>query len=857
MTTLPQAVKAGYLHCRVRPYVPNPLRCFKCQRFGHGSRSCRGSDTCARCSSKEHLADHCENEPKCTNCEGKHAAYSRSCSLWKQEKEILTLKVQENIPYHEAKKRVLFASRGSYAEAVHRGPARPMVSTGTQTSSDDLRVPSGSPSTSGVVRQTPPPSTRKDVGVPTPSKEQGLATLAPRTALPPKGRGMAPRPSGTQTIPGLPTKPATSKGQPLATTTDEPMDQSGLKSDEDRSMSGSECSLPGTGGSTKTYLKPPNSNFLRSYQVYRKDRVTTSGAAGGVAIVVDSGTPAYEVPLDTPLEAVAELVQAVDALSQKYDATKDGDLVRDEEPKDRAREEVMAKGQSKRIWNELYKVIDSSDVVVQVLDARDPMGTRSKFIENFMRKEKPHKHLVFVLNKCDLVPTWVTQRWVAVLSADFPTMAFHASLNNPFGKGALINLLRQFSKLHTDKRQISVGFIGYPNVGKSSVINALRAKKVCNVAPIAGETKVWQYITLMRKIYLIDCPGVVYPTGDSDTEIVLKGVVRVENIKDPEDHIAEVLARVRPEYIAKTYKIESWDDATDFLEKLGRRSGKLLKGGEPDVPTVAKMVLNDWQRGKLPYFVKPPEEVWVAAPVQSIRETQVALLFTADELGKDGDAPAGHHPLIDWVPAHSGIPGNERAHRLARAKLLSARAGAPTFPTPPELTPGSFHDSHEARQEHASRWRHYLTTQANPLDFPSLSHLPLTRHETSLQQARSGALLAPSLLAKMYPQVHINPQCTHCHIPASLLHLLWDCPLHSTARVRALSTLSPPPSTLTEWLNPPSAPDPGRILAAFQAILRYLEDPQAPPLGSRLLKQYEPIIAAARRLSAPGNTRDT
>lgn len=219
---------------------------------------------------------------------------------------------------------------------------------------------------------------------------------------------------------------------------------------------------------------------------------------------------------------------------------------------------------------------------------------------------------------------------------------------------------------------------------------------------------------------------------------------------------------------------------------------------------------------------------------------------------------AGHHPLIDWVPAHSGIPGNERAHRLARAKLLSARAGAPTFPTPPELTPGSFHDSHEARQEHASRWRHYLTTQANPLDFPSLSHLPLTRHETSLlQQARSGALLAPSLLAKMYPQVHINPQCTHCHIPASLPHLLWDCPLHSTARVRALSTLSPPPSTLTEWLNPPSAPDPGRVLAAFQAILRYLEDPQAPPLGSRLLKQYEPIIAAARRLSAPGNTRDT
>ena len=70
-----------------------------------------------------------------------------------------------------------------------------------------------------------------------------------------------------------------------------------------------------------------------------------------------------------------------------------------------------------------------------------------------------------------------------------------------------------------------MGFIGYPNTGKSSIINALRAKKVCKVAPIAGETKVWQYVTLMRRIFLIDCPGVVYPTGDTETEIILKGVV--------------------------------------------------------------------------------------------------------------------------------------------------------------------------------------------------------------------------------------------------------------------------------------------------------------------------------------------
>ena len=72
-----------------------------------------------------------------------------------------------------------------------------------------------------------------------------------------------------------------------------------------------------------------------------------------------------------------------------------------------AREPIFSKGQSKRIWNELYKVIDSSDVVIHVLDARDPLGTRCRSVEKYIQEEAPHKHLIFILNKCDLVPTCV------------------------------------------------------------------------------------------------------------------------------------------------------------------------------------------------------------------------------------------------------------------------------------------------------------------------------------------------------------------------------------------------------------------------------------------------------------------
>lgn len=198
-------------------------------------------------------------------------------------------------------------------------------------------------------------------------------------------------------------------------------------------------------------------------------------------------------------------------------------------------------------------------------------------------------------------------RWVKILSKEYPTIAFHASINNSFGKGSLIQLLRQFSVLHSDKKQISVGFVGYPNTGKSSIINTLKKKKVCKVAPIAGETKVWQYISLMRRIYLIDCPGIVpIGMGDTETATILKGVVRVENVEAPSEHIPALMARVKPEYLRQTYNLKNWKNHEDFLSQLAHRMGKLLKGGDADLDTCAKMVINDWVRGKIPFYVEPP-----------------------------------------------------------------------------------------------------------------------------------------------------------------------------------------------------------------------------------------------------------
>lgn len=185
--------------------------------------------------------------------------------------------------------------------------------------------------------------------------------------------------------------------------------------------------------------------------------------------------------------------------------------------------------------------------------------------------------------------------------------------------------------LHSDKKQISVGFVGYPNTGKSSIINTLKKKKVCNVAPIPGETKVWQYVALMRRIYLVDCPGIV-PVGahDSETGTVLKGVVRVENLETPAEHIPALMSRVKPEYLRKTYGLKGWKDHSDFLEQLAKRYGKLLKGGAPDEETVAKMVLNDWIRGKIPFFVAPPETATALAAAAAAEQGKAIQPSTGD-----------------------------------------------------------------------------------------------------------------------------------------------------------------------------------------------------------------------------------
>ncbi|CAN7974722.1 unnamed protein product [Ixodes persulcatus] len=255
-TTLPQAVKAGYLNCKVRPYITNPRRCFSCQRLGHGAATCRGQTTCGKCSSNDHPTDNCASDfSKCVNCSGAHPAYSRSRPKFKEEKEILTLKTKEKLTYLKPenaspKKRHSFLSQGSFAEAARRGPARPTVSAVTQTSTDYLCVLPKSPSTSpGVVQATRLADRREDPGPLGSTQAQRCGPPAPAKTQLPRGRGIPLRTSEGARKLGEPSGSQARKDQAVATP-GEPVDESGSKSDEDRLHSRSESLLSASGGTT-------------------------------------------------------------------------------------------------------------------------------------------------------------------------------------------------------------------------------------------------------------------------------------------------------------------------------------------------------------------------------------------------------------------------------------------------------------------------------------------------------------------------------------------------------------------------------------------------------------------------------
>ena len=121
----PKEIKVGYTVVKVETFIPNPLRCFRCQKYGHHKDQCTGRPVCAKCGQKDpdHQEEECKDRIHCANCGGDHPAYAKNCDKWKSEREVMEVKHTRNIPFPEARKMVeAYSRRTTYARAVQGQP---------------------------------------------------------------------------------------------------------------------------------------------------------------------------------------------------------------------------------------------------------------------------------------------------------------------------------------------------------------------------------------------------------------------------------------------------------------------------------------------------------------------------------------------------------------------------------------------------------------------------------------------------------------------------------------------------------------------------------------------------------------
>ena len=177
---LPKYIKVGYYRVSVSQFIPNPIRCFKCQRYGHTKFHCRKNEVCNKCGQEDHT-DHveCKNEAKCVNCQGNHASNDRSCPRWKEEKEIQRIKAERGISYTEAKKQIeIFNSvKTTYAQAA--APTKPTIKTVSVETQTDVTWPNNvtKPQKCPVDKQTINKTTKTTTSSQTSQKDQPKLTV--------------------------------------------------------------------------------------------------------------------------------------------------------------------------------------------------------------------------------------------------------------------------------------------------------------------------------------------------------------------------------------------------------------------------------------------------------------------------------------------------------------------------------------------------------------------------------------------------------------------------------------------------------------------------------------------------------
>ena len=240
---------------------------------------------------------------------------------------------------------------------------------------------------------------------------------------------------------------------------------------------------------------------------------------------------------------------------------------------------------SKYFWELVYRVIKESDVVLEVLDARLIDETRNVNIERIIAKE--NKKLIHVVNKIDLADKELVQQKLKEL-----TNPVFVSTKERLGTTILKRRILEIA----GREEVVVGVVGYPNTGKSSVINAITGKKRARTSSTSGFTRGIQKVRASKRIMLLDTPGVI-PMDDQDViKHCLIGSKNPQQVKEP-DFVAVYLIKTLHGRVERHYGVEVGEDAEETLEKITRKMNRFRKGGIPDIDSASRTIIMEWQRG--------------------------------------------------------------------------------------------------------------------------------------------------------------------------------------------------------------------------------------------------------------------
>jgi len=430
------------------------------------------------------------------------------------------------------------------------------------------------------------------------------------------------------------------------------------------------------------------------------------------------------------------------------------------------------------VWRQLWRVIERSDLVVQIVDARNPLLFRSEDLENYVKDVDPKKENLLLINKADMLTQKQRTAWAKHLKqAGIAFKFFSAQLakelqeaesdeddeehhehdtrqggagssssksaekqpkvaegpeeeDNEDG-GADTNLSEDDTRILTIEElediflshapedaeadhKLQVGLIGYPNVGKSSTINALIGAKKVSVSSTPGKTKHFQTIHLSDRVILCDCPGLVFPNfATTKADLVTNGVLPIDQMREFAGPVGLVTLRIPRNFLEATYGIRikmrpieeggtGIPTSEELLRAYASARGFHTQGlGQPDESRAARYVLKDYVNGKLLYVEPPPEsgidpktfnqELYDEFHLPEKRRAALVSAVDSLSLEKDTDAASMASEFIalpqgpkseridrgffgpESTQGHVSMPFNHKYTEQGKDKLISGR----------------------------------------------------------------------------------------------------------------------------------------------------------------------------------------